>query len=211
MHARLSHCPSPLWRRRLQAIEVGPYTNVSGPGLLLLKGVTLTPAQVSSWMAKSCIHWVATRIYWLQPGLEAASEEELLAQLAAMGPPPGPCRLQVYPRSKELAFGNKLPLAWDLHPVAFEHVLHAVEMGGRWRYALQPAEGLFQNPFIAEKRVPGQVCKATSKLVEALEVTGFAPHTGSAIDLGEGRGGGRWPQGRRQGGRTSMPARPSPA
>ena len=88
-------------------------------------------------MAKSSFHWVAVRIFWLQPGLEAASEEELVAQLTAMGPPPGPTRLQYYPRSKEFAFGDKLPPEWDLHPVVFDHVLHVLEMEGRWRYTLQ--------------------------------------------------------------------------
>lgn len=79
-------------------------------------------------------------------------------------PPPSPRHMQA----------QLQPHGFALHPVAFEHVLHVVDMPGppgqpqQLRHCLQPAEGLFKNSSEGPTRIPGELSKAAGKLAEAL-------------------------------------------
>lgn len=83
-----------------QAEELYTTSDQQGPCLLLLRGVTAAPAALNKWLSEVGLVWACTRIYWL--GSHAASSrQQLVEQLLAQGPPPGPIRLQCFPRSME--------------------------------------------------------------------------------------------------------------
>lgn len=46
----------------LQAVELFPTTEKSGPCLLLLRGVTLPPEAFTAWLYESGLNWAATRV-----------------------------------------------------------------------------------------------------------------------------------------------------
>lgn len=95
-----------------------------------------------------------------------------------VAPPCNPCRplplLQ-----------DALPLDWVLQPAAFTHVLYAVETAAGISYSMGPCPRLFRTTAWTRPRLDGPLCKATSKLAEALAWVKHAPRGGVAIDLGE--------------------------
>ena len=116
----------------LQAEQVGPYTGSTGPCLVRFRDSQLTTAQLNSWILSGCSSSAAiVRVYWLggSPGT-ATSREDLLTQLAAAGAPPGPVRLQVFPRRHEAALVDALPAGWQLQPVGPEWVLNVLQLSG---------------------------------------------------------------------------------
>ncbi|PSC70613.1 THUMP domain [Micractinium conductrix] len=115
-----------------QAEQVGPYTGSTGPCLVRFRDSQLTTAQLNSWILSGCSSSAAiVRVYWLggSPGT-ATSREDLLTQLAAAGAPPGPVRLQVFPRRHEAALVDALPAGWQLQPVGPEWVLNVLQLSG---------------------------------------------------------------------------------
>lgn len=81
---------------------------------------------------------------------------------------------------------DALPLDWVLQPAAFTHVLDVVETAAGVAYSMSPCPRLFRTTAWTRPRLEGSLCKATSKLAEALAWVKHAPRGGVAIDLGEG-------------------------
>ena len=197
------HSPLPPFRRRnggcLQAVEVGPCTDRSGPCLVHFKGSRLSAPQLNEWIFGGAAASTIVRAFWLGSSPQVAStQEELLQQLLAAGPPAdgAALRLQCYPRSLEAWLGVQLD-AWNLQPVNPMWVLHVVNLPEqpqqpqqpqRFLYHLQPAAELYNLSSMRGKRVDGQMCKAAGKLAEALLVTGMQLTAGVAVDLGAAPG-----------------------
>lgn len=72
-----------------------------------------------------------------------------------------------------------------LQPAAFTHVLDVVETAAGVAYSMSPCPRLFRTTAWTRPRLEGPLCKATSKLAEALAWVKHAPRGGVAIDLGE--------------------------
>ena len=102
------------------------------------------------------------------------------------GRPPAP--LLSAPHLPLLQYTNP---QFDLHPTSFKHVLFAARLpGGDIRWQLCPSEELFRHACDAPKRIPGQLCKAAGKVVEALAASGVALAPDSAaVDVGAAPGG----------------------
>lgn len=56
----------PLKFATMQAIEVGPISNKSGPCLVKLVGVTISPSEALSWLQKSILLRYVVRFYWIE-------------------------------------------------------------------------------------------------------------------------------------------------
>ena len=197
---RRSPLPPPLAPcLRPQAEEVGPCSEKAGPCLVHFKGSRLTAPQLNAWIHGGVAATSIVRAFWLGSNPQvAASQEELLQQLLAAGPPAGgaPLRLQCFPRSLEAWLGDQL-LGWNLQPVNPLWVLHIVtlpeqpQQPQRFLHSLQPAAELYNYSAVRGKRVPDQLSKAAGKLAEALVATGLQLTTGVAVDLGAAPGK-RW-------------------
>lgn len=57
----------------LQAIELGPRSNKSGPCLVLLQGVTVTLTDFLAWWTLSHIRRYCPRLFWLGPPTAAVN------------------------------------------------------------------------------------------------------------------------------------------
>eukprot|EP00887_Chlorella_sp_A99_P004111 scaffold23.g4111.t1 len=180
----------------VQAHEVEPHTEKRGPALALLSGVRTPPLALNAWLPGSPFGAMVVRVFWLgpidAPSSLAASQAELLEQLVASGPPPGPLRLHCSPRSLEGWLGQEqLPPTFQLAVTGASHVLQVAQVGpAAWRHCTHPAAQLYQYGPSLPKRVPEQLCKAAGKLTEALAAAGFAPSAASlAVDVGAAPGG----------------------
>uniref|UniRef100_A0A1D2A4D0 Ribosomal RNA methyltransferase FtsJ domain-containing protein n=2 Tax=Auxenochlorella protothecoides TaxID=3075 RepID=A0A1D2A4D0_AUXPR len=171
----------------VEAEEVGPRTDHAGPCLVLLKGVTLPRADFEAWLRDSVMEWAVMRVYWIKQ--RCADRQELVRQLLAQGPPDGALRLHCFPHKLEPWLGDALPLDWVLQPAAFTHVLDVVETAAGVAYSMSPCPRLFRTTAWTRPRLEGPLCKATSKLAEALAWVKHAPRGGVAIDLGASPGG----------------------
>ena len=58
-------------------------------------------------------------------------QDALIVALVRAGPPAGAMRAQCSPRRLEAVVGDRLPLAFRLHPVSHSHVLDIIEADGQ--------------------------------------------------------------------------------
>ena len=98
----------------MQAEELGPHSNVSGPRLVLLSGVEAAPDQVFAWFAQATqLNRTSPRFFCFDAQTAAyASRTELVAALAALLPPKGGVRLQCLPRSLDTELAVRHAGAW---------------------------------------------------------------------------------------------------
>ena len=98
----------------VQAEELGPHSNVSGPRLVLLSGVAAAPDQVFAWFARATqLNRTSPRFFCFDVRTAAcASRAELVAALAALPPPEGGVRLQCLPRSLDSELAVRHAGAW---------------------------------------------------------------------------------------------------
>lgn len=190
-----------------------------GPSLARFWGSRLTAAQLNAWVIGGPVDSSVLRVYWMGGSPSAAaSREQLVQQLRAAAAPPGPLRLQCYPRTMEAPLADELDgtEGFDLQPVNPAWVLHIVQLppqreeqqpGGeaaqgspaqqqqtqqqrqqRYLWSLQPAADQYLYAAAREKRIPNQLSKAAGKLAEALAVAGVRFTSGTAVDLGAAPG-----------------------